>query len=51
MRGSKIEFVLDDDNVWIVEGTGWNGGHQWQGIVGNIAQRQTAELSPGKWIE
>ena len=52
-KNARIEdrFVLDDDNVWIVEGAGWNSRHQRQPFAGDIAQRQTAELSPGKWVE
>lgn len=44
-------FVLDHDNVGIVGGACGHGRHQRQRVVGDIAQSQAAELSPGKGVE
>ena len=52
-KHARIEdgFVLDDDNVGIVEGARWYGRHQRQGVFSYIAQGELAELSPGKRVE
>ena len=47
----KDQFVLDHDNVGIVEGACRNSRHQRQAVAGDIAQGQAAELSPGKRVE
>ena len=51
-KHARIEdrFVLDDDNVGIVEGARWHGRHQRQRIFGYIAQsraRRTAARKAG----
>ena len=44
-------FMLDDDNVGIVEGARWYSRHQRQAVAGDIAQGQAAELPPGQGVE
>ena len=51
MRGSKIELVLDNDNVRIIGAARWYGRHQRQWVFGYIAQSEPTELPPGKWVE
>src|SRR5258708_24143680 len=48
---SEDGFVLDDDNVGIVEAARRYSSHQRQRVFCDIAQRQPAELAPGKRVE
>ena len=45
------QFVLNYDNVGIVESARGHGRHQRQRILGHIAENEPAELPPGKRVE
>ena len=49
--GIEDQFMLDDDNVGVVDGARRDGRHQRQRVICNIAQRQSAGLPPGMRID
>ena len=48
--GIEDGFMLDHDDVGVVDGARRDGRHQRQRVICNIAQRQSAGLPPGMRI-
>ncbi len=49
--GIEDRFMLDHDDVGVIDGARRHGRHQRQRVVGDIAQRQSAGLPPGMRID
>src|SRR6185369_823178 len=49
--GIEDRFMLDDDDVGVVDGARRDRRHERQRVICDIAQSQSAGLSPGMWID
>ena len=49
--GIEDEFMLDDDNIGVVDGARRDGRRRRQRVICDIAQRQSAGLPPGMQVD